>query len=123
MYAIVETSGKQYRVEPGLKLVVDLVNAEEGATVTLDKVLLVGGDSVKVGGKLGQMGFTGAGVGAAMTGLRPIVDLTFIDLVGCAYDQIANQAAKMHYMMGGKVELPLVIRTAYGTRGDKRSYG
>ena len=38
MYAIVETSGKQYRVEPGLKLVVDLVNAEEGATVTLDKV-------------------------------------------------------------------------------------
>ena len=49
MYAIVETSGKQYRVEPGQKLVVDLVNAEEGATVTLDKVLLVGGDSVKVG--------------------------------------------------------------------------
>jgi acetoin:2,6-dichlorophenolindophenol oxidoreductase subunit beta len=58
-----------------------------------------------------------------MTGLRPVVEIMFVDLVGICYDQIVNQAAKMHYMMGGKVQLPLVIRTAYGTRGDKRSYG
>jgi pyruvate dehydrogenase E1 component beta subunit len=69
------------------------------------------------------MGFVGAAVGAAMTGLRPVVEVMFIDLIGVCYDQIINQAAKMHYMMGGKVNLPLVIRTAYGTRGDKRSYG
>jgi large subunit ribosomal protein L21 len=49
MYAIVETSGKQYRVEAGQQLVVDLVDAEPGATVTLDKVLLIGGDTVRVG--------------------------------------------------------------------------
>ncbi|MEY2486505.1 MAG: acetoin:2,6-dichlorophenolindophenol oxidoreductase subunit beta [Verrucomicrobiota bacterium] len=72
---------------------------------------------------IAEMGFVGAGVGAAMTGLRPVVEVMFVDLIGVCYDQIINQAAKMHYMMGGKVELPLVIRTAYGTRGDKRSYG
>src|SRR5438128_2122821 len=66
---------------------------------------------------ISEMGFVGAGVGAAMTGLRPIVDLTFVDLIGCAYDQIANQAAKMHYMMGGKVDVPLTIRMSYGSRG------
>jgi len=73
---------------------------------------------------IAEMGFLGAGVGAAMSGLRPIVEIMFVDLIGCCYDQIMNQAAKMHYMMGGQVELPLVIRTAYGTRGgDNRTYG
>jgi pyruvate dehydrogenase E1 component beta subunit len=72
---------------------------------------------------ISEMGFVGAAVGAAMTGLRPVVEIMFVDLIGVCYDQIVNQAAKMHYMMGGKVDLPLVIRTAYGTRGDKRSYG
>jgi pyruvate dehydrogenase E1 component beta subunit len=73
---------------------------------------------------IAEMGFLGAGVGAAMSGLRPIVELMFVDLIGCCYDQIMNQAAKMHYMMGGQLDLPLVIRTAYGTRGgDNRTYG
>ncbi|HEY3081865.1 MAG TPA: transketolase C-terminal domain-containing protein [Chloroflexota bacterium] len=73
---------------------------------------------------IAEMGFVGAGVGAAMTGLRPIVDLAFIDLIGVCYDQIANQAAKMHYMMGGKVRMPLVLRTSYGSRpGSTQTYG
>lgn len=73
---------------------------------------------------IAEMGFLGAAVGAAMSGLRPIVEIMFVDLIGCCYDQIMNQAAKMHYMMGGQVDLPLVIRTAYGTRGgDNRTYG
>jgi acetoin:2,6-dichlorophenolindophenol oxidoreductase subunit beta len=73
---------------------------------------------------IAEMGFLGAGVGAAMSGLRPIVEIMFVDLIGCCYDQIMNQAAKMHYMMGGEIDLPLVIRTAYGTRGfDNRTYG
>ena len=72
---------------------------------------------------IAEMGFVGAGVGAAMTGLRPVVEIMFVDLIAVCYDQIINQAAKMHYMMGGKVDLPMVIRTAYGTRGDKRTYG
>ena len=72
---------------------------------------------------IAEMGFVGAAVGAAMTGLRPIVEIMFVDLIGVCYDQIVNQAAKMHYMMGGNIQLPLVIRTAFGSRGDKRSYG
>jgi len=71
-----------------------------------------------------EMGFVGAGVGAAMTGLRPIVEVMFADLMGCCYDQLMNQAAKMHYMTGGQVRLPLVVRMAYGTLGAQgRSYG
>jgi acetoin:2,6-dichlorophenolindophenol oxidoreductase subunit beta len=72
---------------------------------------------------IAEMGFVGAAVGAAMTGLRPIVEIMFVDLIGVCYDQIINQAAKMHYMMGGQITLPLVIRTAFGSRGDKRTYG
>jgi pyruvate/2-oxoglutarate/acetoin dehydrogenase E1 component len=73
---------------------------------------------------IAETGFVGAAVGAAMSGLRPIVEIMFVDLIGCCYDQIINQAAKMHYMMGGQINLPLVIRAAYGTRGnDKRTYG
>ena len=73
---------------------------------------------------IAEMGFVGAAVGAAMVGLRPIVEVMFVDLIGVCYDQIINQAAKMHYMMGGHVSVPMVIRMAYGTRGDeRRTYG
>jgi acetoin:2,6-dichlorophenolindophenol oxidoreductase subunit beta len=72
---------------------------------------------------ISEMAFVGAALGAAMTGLRPVVEIMFVDLIGVCYDQIINQAAKMHYMMGGQLEVPLLIRTTYGLRGDKRSYG
>jgi acetoin:2,6-dichlorophenolindophenol oxidoreductase subunit beta len=73
---------------------------------------------------ISEMGFVGAAVGAAMTGLRPIVEVMFVDLIGCCYDQLMNQAAKMHYMTGGQVDLPMVVRIAYGTHGGKsRTYG
>ncbi len=63
---------------------------------------------------ISEAGFTGIGVGAAMTGMRPIVDIMFGDFLLLALDQIANQAAKVHYMSGGKLEVPLVIRTTLG---------
>jgi pyruvate dehydrogenase E1 component beta subunit len=72
---------------------------------------------------ISEMGFVGVAVGAAMTGLRPVVEIMFVDLIGCCYDQVVNQAAKMRYMMGGQLALPLVIRTAYGTYAHQRSYG
>ena len=65
---------------------------------------------------ISEMAFVGAALGAAMTGLRPVVEIMFVDLIGVCYDQIINQAAKMHYMMGGKVDLPLTIRTSFGMR-------
>jgi pyruvate/2-oxoglutarate/acetoin dehydrogenase E1 component len=63
---------------------------------------------------ISEAGFTGLGVGAAMTGMRPVVDIMFGDFLFLALDQIANQAAKVRYMSGGKLSVPLVIRTTMG---------
>ena len=56
----------------------------------------------------------GTAAGAALTGLRPIADLMFVDFFGVCFDQIFNQAAKFRYMFGGKAVTPLTIRTMYG---------
>ena len=61
-----------------------------------------------------ESAFIGAGVGAAATGMRPVVELMFIGFMGVTLDQIINQAAKMRYMFGGKAKIPLVIRTTIG---------
>src|ERR1700716_1008500 len=63
---------------------------------------------------ISEAGFTGLAVGAAMTGLRPVVDIMFGDFLGLVMDQIANQAAKVHYMSGGTLKAPLVVRTTLG---------
>src|SRR6476620_7525147 len=63
---------------------------------------------------ISEAGFTGICVGAAMTGLRPIVDIMFGDFLMIIMDQVANQAAKIHYMSGGKWKVPLVIRATMG---------
>src|SRR5579872_2591263 len=63
---------------------------------------------------LAEISFVGAAAGAAATGLRPVVELMFVDFFGVCFDQIFNQAAKFRYMFGGKAVTPLVIRTMYG---------
>jgi pyruvate dehydrogenase E1 component beta subunit len=63
---------------------------------------------------ISEAGFTGIGVGAAMTGMRPVIDLMFGDFMTLVMDQLANQAAKAHYMSGGKLKAPLVLRTTLG---------
>lgn len=56
----------------------------------------------------------GTAVGAAAAGLRPVIELMFVDFIGVAFDQLYNQAAKMKYMFGGKAKLPLVMRASCG---------
>src|SRR5881397_3867414 len=63
---------------------------------------------------ISEAGFTGVAVGAAMTGLRPIVDIMFGDYITLTMDQMVNQAAKIHYMSGGKWKVPMVMRTTLG---------
>ena len=63
---------------------------------------------------LTESGFVGCGIGAALTGLRPVVELQFSDFAGVAFDQIMNQAAKLRFMMGGTPSMPLVLRMASG---------
>jgi acetoin:2,6-dichlorophenolindophenol oxidoreductase subunit beta len=63
---------------------------------------------------ISEAGIAGLGVGAAMTGMRPIVDIMFGDFTTLVMDQMVNQAAKIHYMSGGKLKAPLVLRTTMG---------
>lgn len=63
---------------------------------------------------ISEMGFIGMGVGAAARGLRPVCDLMFFDFIGVALDQVYNQAAKLKYMFGGDVTVPLTLTTAGG---------
>lgn len=57
----------------------------------------------------------GAAIGAAMTGLRPVAELMYVDFIGMTMDQLANQAAKSRYMFGGQIGVPMVVRTQGGT--------
>jgi len=61
-----------------------------------------------------ESAFIGAAAGAAMTGLRPVAEIMFVDFLGVCFDQIFNQAAKVRYMFGGKAVTPLVIRASFG---------
>jgi pyruvate/2-oxoglutarate/acetoin dehydrogenase E1 component len=68
---------------------------------------------------ISELGIVGAGVGAALTGLRPVVELMYIDFSGLAIDQIVNQAAQNRFMFGGQARVPLVVRTQGGSgRGN-----
>ena len=63
---------------------------------------------------ISEAGFVGCAIGAALEGMRPIVEIMFSDFLSVCWDMILNQAPKMHFMFGGKVSVPLVIRTAAG---------
>jgi acetoin:2,6-dichlorophenolindophenol oxidoreductase subunit beta len=63
---------------------------------------------------ISEASFVGAGVGAAITGLKPVVELMFVDFAGVCFDQLTNNAGKLHYIMGGQYNVPLVVRTTIG---------
>jgi acetoin:2,6-dichlorophenolindophenol oxidoreductase subunit beta len=89
--------------------------AEAGTTFKVLKGLVeeFGKDRI-IDTPISEAGFTGIGVGAAMTGMRPIVDIMFGDFLTLIMDQLVNQAAKIHYMSGGKWKVPLVVRATMG---------
>jgi pyruvate/2-oxoglutarate/acetoin dehydrogenase E1 component len=112
--AIKEAIAEEMRRDPTVVLMGEDV-AEAGTTfkVLMGLVDEFGKDRV-IDTPISEAGFTGLGVGAAMTGLRPIVDIMFGDFLTIIMDQLANQAAKIHYMSGGKWKVPLVIRATMG---------
>ena len=63
---------------------------------------------------ISETAFVGTAIGAAVTGMRPVVELMFSDFMSVCWDQIMNEAAKMHFMYAGSLKVPLVIRTAAG---------
>lgn len=64
---------------------------------------------------ISEAAIVGTAVGAAMTGLRPVAELMYVDFIGMTMDQLANQAAKIRYMFGGQIGVPMVLRTQGGT--------
>lgn len=89
--------------------------AEAGTTFKVLKGLVEEfGKERIIDSPISEAGITGIGVGAAMTGMRPIVDIMFGDFITLAMDQLVNQAAKIHYMSGGKWSVPMVLRTTLG---------
>jgi len=81
--------------------------------VTKDLLKEFGPDRV-VDTPIAEAGFVGAGVGAALAGMRPVVEIMFIDFTTVCMDMLVNQAAKMHYMFGGRGTVPFVLRTNIG---------
>lgn len=67
---------------------------------------------------ISEAGYSGAGVGAAMAGMRPIIEIEFATFFYCAWDQVCNQAAKLRYMSGGQAAMPITFRTIYGALGS-----
>ena len=63
---------------------------------------------------ISEMGFVGYAVGAAVTGLRPIVEIMFVEFLGVALDQLVTEAATMHFLSGGKLRAPLTLRASVG---------
>lgn len=64
---------------------------------------------------ISEAAIVGTAVGAAMTGLRPVAELMYVDFMGMTMDQLANQAAKIRYMFGGQIGVPMILRTQGGT--------
>jgi pyruvate/2-oxoglutarate/acetoin dehydrogenase E1 component len=106
----------------------DAMHADPRVVVIGEEVGRYGGAYAVTKGLLAEFGTTrvldtpiseaaivGAAIGAAMTGLRPVAELMYVDFAGLAMDQIINQAAKIRYMFGGQIGVPLVLRTQGGT--------
>jgi acetoin:2,6-dichlorophenolindophenol oxidoreductase subunit beta len=112
--AIKEAIAEEMRRDPKVVLMGEDV-AEAGTTFKVLTGLVdeFGKDRI-IDTPISEAGFTGIGVGAAMAGMRPIVDIMFGDFLMIIMDQVANQAAKIHYMSGGKWKVPLVIRATMG---------
>ena len=112
--AVREALAEEMRVDPSVCIIgEDVAEAGTPFKVLAGLVDEFGPDRV-IDSPISEAGITSLAVGAAMTGLRPVVDIMFGDFLTLAMDQIVNQAAKVHYMSGGKLKVPLVVRTTLG---------
>lgn len=100
--------------DPDVFLIGEDVAGYGGVFHMFDGLLAEFGDKRVKDTPIAEQAIIGLGVGAAARGLRPVCDLMFMDFIGVAMDQIFNQAAKMKYMFGGAVSVPLTITTAGG---------
>lgn len=118
--ALNEALREEMRADPRVFLMGEDIGHHGGVfRVTKDLIDEFGAGRVR-DTPISESGFVGIGIGAAMTGMRPVVELLFMDFALVAADQIVNQAAKLRYMSGGTVSIPIVIR---GQQGGGRGNG
>jgi pyruvate dehydrogenase E1 component beta subunit len=101
--------------DPAVFLMGEEVGRYGGAYGVSKGLLEMFGENRVVDTPISEPAIIGAGVGAALTGSRPVVELMYVDFAGMTMDQVANQAAKSRYMFGGQTGVPMVLRTQGGT--------
>ncbi len=112
--AVKEAIAEEMRRDPRVFLIgEDVAEAGHPFKTLVGLVQEFGTDRI-IDTPISEPGYAGIGVGAAMTGMRPIVDVMFGDFITLTMDQMVNQAAKVHYMSGGKLKVPIVFRTTLG---------
>jgi acetoin:2,6-dichlorophenolindophenol oxidoreductase subunit beta len=112
--AVNEALAEELRRDPTVFLIgEDVAEAGTPFKVTSGLVEEFGPERV-LDSPISEAGITGIGLGAAMTGMRPVVDIMFGEFLTLVMDQLANQAAKAHYMSGGRLQAPLTVRTTLG---------
>jgi acetoin:2,6-dichlorophenolindophenol oxidoreductase subunit beta len=114
---VAETLDAEMRRDPSIIVIGEDVAALGGVFGSTRRLLSEHGPDRVRDTPISETAFLGTAIGAAQTGLRPVVELMFVDFLGVCFDQILNQMAKQRYMSGGTIAVPLVLRTAVGCIG------
>jgi pyruvate dehydrogenase E1 component beta subunit len=116
--ALNETLREELARDPNVVLMGEEIGKFQGSYRITEGLLAQFGKKRVVDTPIAEEGFVGMAAGAAMLGLRPVVEIMTINFILVAVDQIVNHAAKIHYMFGGQAKVPLVIRTPSGGVGQ-----
>ncbi len=116
--ALNQTLGEELARDPNVVLMGEEIGKFQGSYRITEGLLDEFGPKRVVDTPISEEGFVGLAIGAAMLGLRPVVEIMTINFILVAMDQIVNHAAKIHYMFGGQASIPLVIRTPTGGVGQ-----
>jgi pyruvate dehydrogenase E1 component beta subunit len=112
--AVAEGIAREMRADPSVVCLGEDIGAAEGVFKTTVGLFEEFGAERVWDTPISEQAIVGAALGAAMTGLRPVVEIMFSDFIACCYDYLANEIPKVRYMTGGQVTVPLVVRTANG---------
>ena len=113
--AIVEALSDEMRADESVILFGEDVAVAEGPFKTSEGLLDTFGPVRVRDTPISEMGFTGAAVGAAMMGMRPVIEIMFMEFLGVALDQLVTEGAKMHYLSHGEYSVPMVVRASCGS--------
>lgn len=115
--AVLAALGDEMRADDSVIIMGEDIAAAGGPFKTSEGLLAEFGPLRVRDTPISEMGFTGASVGAACLGMRPVVEIMFMEFLGVALDMVVTEAAKFRYLSGGRISVPLVIRASVGSGG------